>query len=1397
MRQVVPEFILQKNDKKIYTGSFNAYVLSIDLINFSELTNNLMKDSFKDGVEILSNFINYVFAPTIRAVETKGGFITGFSGDSRTAVFNFLEPEPAISAALEIRTFFTEKAKLKTATGDVSLPIRVGLSRGRVDWRIIETSVKKVFYFSGPAIIRANKIQKIAANNEIVTHDSVLKRIELDQIKLHKLDNVYRVLESAKVPDLEKEIIPSDFTADSFFEYDLKLSGLNNELREVITCFINLKKITRKIVDRIMILCVKYNGFFNKIDTNEKGIFVIVLFGAPKQFEKPFYRALSFAVELRDLFHDDIRAGIASGTCYAGFVGSDLRSEYTVLGKSVNLAARLVSKARWGNLLYDEYFYKETKSHVISKKYSDYFSKGYESSINVYKFVAETSKQTDLLNIKSFHGRSKELERLMRFCYDKGSQGLKNVFFICAEAGQGKTRLVRELIKSLNDKFYFALFHCDHIVQTPLKPFMSWFHDFFHINTKDSSKTKTKLFNSKWNRINQQLMEIENYQDLAKDLKKIKSLIKMLLNISQKTKNPDPKTWLINLALAINKFLEIISLLKPTVIILEDLHLIDEESKEIFYHLLREIKKSKIKFIFTSRVLDNDVRFQEESGLKMSYKKMVLQNLKARYINLIIQDILHSEVHHELSDFIIRTSKGNPFFVEQSVSYLINSGTLIRDNHKFRLNKNSKGLGKEAKALLVSRLDRLEHELKNLVHIACVIGMDFMAGMLSDMRSVLDKKKRVKNRIPVNVLLDEGEKQNIWHQVENNRYTFRHQLLQEAAYEMQLLKNLRRIHLLAALVLEKQLVNNPGLCYDIADHFLKAGLWRKAIEFYEKAGEYELDLFNLPASLTSYQASLSLSLRYRGKMHPGTASALKKLATIFLEMTNYKQALESACKSYEILKKVKGLQNKDTFATLKLIGDSHKQWGKMDKAMIVYKKALELHNLYHQSDKEQMIDLLTDTAFAYMETYKYKESISLFQDVLDRSIEINIADKEKIAKIYTGLGEVFFRESELDKSLTYFQRSKKILLKKYPEYHPKIANIENLIANVYVEKTEYNKALEIYMRILEIYNKYFIEGTMSIGIYVKIAFLKCRMDDHKESINYLKIASNSIKRIYGKNHIENIGVLLNLTTVYFAKNKPDQALKTIERSREIYEINGKPDTRFPVIYLTSSGYAYLMKKEYERSLELYQEALSLLNNKHEGDHFLKAECLGNIGGIHMYQNNIDVSLSYYLQSLNMFKRIYSSVHNNIINATKMVAYLYFRKKEYNKTLDYSIQAFEWTSDRLGPDHLYTACLALNIGDVYCEINDYPSALKRAQYALERFIKHFGENHFYTAKAFLMIGKAYCKMGFYNKGYDPIHKYVDYNKTVDSSYVASNDESIEFIKEINDPNTAEQYRNLLI
>ena len=304
------------------------------------------------------------------------------------------------------------------------------------------------------------------------------------------------------------------------------------------------------------------------------------------------------------------------------------------------------------------------------------------------------------------------------------------------------------------------------------------------------------------------------------------------------------------------------SLQQPVILLLEDAHWLDEDSKAYLPRLLRaltadERTKYPVAILATARF--------EGSALPLDsfeFQHIHLSAFERPALSALAASLLGEAVDASLLDLIEARCGGNPFYAEQILRYLQEEDLLRRgDTNVLRLKPFESGdvLPSDANALLVARLDRLAQTVRQVVLTAAILGREFDVHLLARM---------LHNDEHLHACLEEGEREAIWAALSELRYIFRHAMLRDAAYNMQVLSRRRELHALALEALEILYVipvaaesPDAGAHHygELAYHAEQAGLLDKARLYLRQAGDVAAASYQNTQALDDYSRALSLT----------------------------------------------------------------------------------------------------------------------------------------------------------------------------------------------------------------------------------------------------------------------------------------------------------------------------------------------------------------------------------------------------------------------------------------------------------------------------------------------------------------------------------------------------------
>ncbi len=1208
INKYIPQFILENYSSRNFNGIFNGYVMYIDIVGFTSMTQALLVNG-NEGFEILSDLINQVFDPAIEKIYQAGGFISTFAGDAFTSIFKEQDIDflSLIKISNEIKKDFDQNRIKKTRFGKFTLGLRIGLAKGNINWQIIRSEKLNSYFFSGTTIRSAIISAKKGLTNEIM----IIKPYpESEHLVMEELTHDLFVLKEIHYPlpiKLELEQIIDEnirsFLPDSVL--NLRLTG---EFRDVVSCFIAFDE-TRNYEEylaKIIQLTVDYGGYFDKIDLNELNGIILVLFGAPKSKSQDIFRVNDFAISVRSLPNFIGRIGLSFGTVYAGFIGSKLRQEYTAIGNSVNLASRLVTTARPGEIIIDPELQARSRKHyeISFKNYIEL--KGFVEQIASFQLIRKKDKRSADITQDLIVGRTVELRKLNEFIepvFSISEEKNAGIMIISGEQGSGKSRLIKELRHNLQSKkFHWLFFPGDAIPQQSLNPIRYFLKNFFHI----SDENDQYINNSNFEDIYDTILTKNGFDKFSRELNVARPFIKSLLNLESDTLflqdlNPDLifKNTLRFLKTSILK----LSSDKPVIMIVEDFPLVDKDTLNLINLLFEDTSTYPLTLI-ASFDSGKDLKYVYNIINKSQIRVFKLGLLTKNESRKLIYSVFSNHFQKKLTipektvNQLWKLARGNAFYLEQFLSFFLEKGLIKPD---LTIDKSKIELPESIKSVLVSRIDNLAPNLKLLAIKAAVIGRRFNRNILSSISFDED----------LNNYLKLGEKQNLWHIIDKDVYQFNSNFIRDCFYELPIRKEVRDLHGKVAVNIENIYAGNLQTHYgELAYNYQKAENHVQTAKFLEKNGEWEIKNFRFKKALEDFE--ILNSMIYNNLIQDKNGNLQNRLMLYLAEIYL-----------------IQGNSNK-----------AHKELLKIKP--------------------EKLADKILKDKFYYLLTkfYALKEDYENLITIAEISIKTTDAGFYKNYVIYYYLNTLRFQKDStkfLKKAeyyLDYFSSGKNIYFE---------SRIANLLGAYYLNKSQYTQALQCFNKALE------ISVTLDNPVLIRVSqhnlgVVHAKLSNNKKALQYyeqsLEIAENlgmigSQSKLYSDIALIHIsrGDLVKAEELFL------QALDLVNFTENIMQKG---------LILYNLGEMYYRKKDYNKSLIYLEQSKKIC--KEIGDTSGLSYTNDLYGDILFSLGKLDLSEKIYLQNLDIQKKLHDKegiahTYGNLGNIAKS-------KGHFNKAENY-------------------------------------------------------------------------------------------------------------------------------
>ena len=595
----------------------------------------------------------------------------------------------------------------------------------------------------------------------------------------------------------------------------------------------------RAIVDPALQLMIdsvrRYDGYV--VQSTGDGIFA--LFGAPVAHEDHPQRSLYAALRLQDGIRRlgerlrtegraplQIRAGVNTGEVVVRPIRTgEQHTEYTPIGHTVNLASRMQSLAGAGAIVISDSTRNLVEGYFKLRALGSARLKGISDSVPIYEVEGLGPLRTRLersagRGLAKFVGRSQEKQRL-RAAAELARSGLGQLVAVAAEPGVGKSRLFLEFKAAAEDDWtVLEAFSVSHGKGSSYLPVIELLHSYFGITKGDDQATRSA-------KVAGRVAEFGSSLDAS--LPYLQTLLEIDAD-KERLAGMDPQLRRSRTLQAVVHLLLAEAGRKPLMLILEDLHWLDDESQALIDLLVESMAGSQLLLLLNFRP-----EYQVPWGDKAYVQQLRLDALTYGNADEMLTAMLgESKGLLPLKQLIIETTGGTPFFMEETVQALFDEGALTRSKGLVELVKPlaSLRIPPTVQTILAARIDRLRHEEKTLLQILAVLGREFV---LSLARAVAGRSEEDLERLFGNLQLGEF----VYEQpsISDAEYIFKHALTQEVAYNSILIDRRKQLHEDAGRAIEELYPSSLEDHFaDLAHHYSRSANRAKAVKYLSLAG---------------------------------------------------------------------------------------------------------------------------------------------------------------------------------------------------------------------------------------------------------------------------------------------------------------------------------------------------------------------------------------------------------------------------------------------------------------------------------------------------------------------------------------------------------------------------------
>jgi class 3 adenylate cyclase/tetratricopeptide (TPR) repeat protein len=627
-------------------------------------------------------------------------------------------------------------------------------------------------------------------------------------------------------------------------------AALEGERKQVTVLFADIKDSTELIKDldpeaaqqlldpaiHIMMEGVhRFEGTVNQV----LGDGIMALFGAPIAHEDHALRACYAALAMQAAMHpyaDEvrraqgmsmrIRVGLNAGEVVVRTIGNDLHMDYSAVGPTTHLAARMEQLAAPGSIALTAATLRLVEGMVRINALGPVPVKGMTEPVDVFELTGASAIKRRLQaavarGLTRFVGRDTEIEALMQ-ALERAGAGHGQVVAAVGEAGVGKSRLVYEFVQSYRTQGWLALESASvsYGKATPYFPVVDLLKRYVHVEDSDEPRTiRAKLTG--------QVLTLD--EALQETIPALLSLLDTLPEDSPFLRLDPPQRRQRTLE-ALKRVLLRESQVQPLLLVFEDLHWIDTETQALLDSLVESLPTARLLLLVNYRP-----EYQHSWGSKTYYTQLRLDPLAPASTEVFLQALLGDDPSLEpLKQLLITRTEGNPFFLEESVRTLVETEVLVGEPGAYRLVQGLPTIQvpPTVQAMLAARIDRLPPEEKRLLQTAAVIGTEVPFALL---QAIADLPEDALHRDLTHLQAAEFLYETSL--FPERAYTFKHALTHEVAYGSLLQERRRALHVRIVEALEA--LHADRLVEQIerlAHHSVRGEVWEKALTYCRQAG---------------------------------------------------------------------------------------------------------------------------------------------------------------------------------------------------------------------------------------------------------------------------------------------------------------------------------------------------------------------------------------------------------------------------------------------------------------------------------------------------------------------------------------------------------------------------------
>lgn len=830
--------------------------LFADISGFTPLTGALTTEMGRQrGAEAVLDYINPIYEALIGKLYQYGGTVIGFAGDSITCWLDGDNGWRAVQCAFAMQQIVREMGLITTPGGtQAGLSIKIGVALGPARRFLVgDPDIHLFEAMAGATLQRMAEAEGQAEKGDVILSREAVEKlgeaIVVDEWRpendpLHdqfahvtglNSEGFHKPVRSTKgwheLPDgtLKEEQLRPWIDKPV---YDRLQSGAAYlaELRPVTSLFLRFSGIDYDGDDQagdkldayvrwVQAILRQYEGTMTQLTIGDKGSNLLAAFGAPVAQDDDMARAAAAALDLHSPpesmnFIQSIQMGISQGLAWAGAVGGRLRCIYSVMGDEVNMAARLMGKAANGQILVNQYLADATARRFQYHSLGAIQVKGREAPLPVSELVCRSTAPGQALTTlfqTPLVGREDVLEGMLT-CLANAGQNKGQVLRLEGQAGVGKSHLTAAFAtQAAALGWQTVLGLCQSTAQD--SPYTPWQQFLLALLAVEPGETPQQM-----EQVQSALLQAN--PDWAPRILLLGDLLGLPFAETPLTTGLEPKQRREALLTLVVEIVHTWAVRQPLLLVLEDVHWLDEASAGLAVAVGRAIANSAAVLLLVQRPPLEDQAILPELDSLPYHHLIQLGDLAPEGVATLARNRLEAPLSQLGLQLLLTLAHGNPFFTEELLNMLREVGYLVLQAGHWELSEqafnalidgnclvkmegewqfvDNPPLGNvgldipdTVQGTVLSRLDRLPEAHKLTLKVASVIGRTFSLRLLQAVHPAAPAQAELESAIEL-----AGRRDFVRQERPGSDpvFIFKHNTTQEVAYGTLLFAQRKALH---------------------------------------------------------------------------------------------------------------------------------------------------------------------------------------------------------------------------------------------------------------------------------------------------------------------------------------------------------------------------------------------------------------------------------------------------------------------------------------------------------------------------------------------------------------------------------------------------------------------------